>query len=64
MHASEMYARGLLEMLGLLIEGESLKIDRDNEAVNNALLTYEGQLVDKAGGEQPLDSVTVDSQGD
>jgi len=63
MHASKMYAHGLLEMLGLLIEDESLKIDRDNEVVNRTLLTYEGQLVDKAVGEQPSDSVTIDSRG-
>jgi len=47
-HASEMYAHNLLEMLDVLVEDDTLKIDRDDEVINGTLLTYEGELVDKA----------------
>ncbi len=50
-HASEMYAHNLLKLLELLVEDESVKIDRDHEVVNGTLLTYEGELVHEATAE-------------
>jgi len=46
--ASEMYAHNLLSLLELLVEGENLKIDREDEVVDGTLLTYEGELVHEA----------------
>jgi len=50
-HASEMYARNLLNLLELLVEDESINIDRDDEVVNGTLLTYAGELVHGATAE-------------
>jgi len=47
-HASEMYASSLLKMLDLLLEGENVEIDRNDEVVDGTLLTYEGKLVHTA----------------
>ena len=47
-HASEMYAHNLLSLLELLVEDETVKIDREDEVVNGTLLTYEGELVHEA----------------
>lgn len=46
-HASEMYAHNLLNMLELVVEDESVKIDRKDEVVAGTLLTYQGELVHK-----------------
>ena len=43
-----MYAHNLLKLLELLVEDESVKIDREDEVVNGTLLTYEGELVHEA----------------
>jgi len=50
-HASEMYARNLLNLLELLVEDEEVKIDREDEVVNGTLLTYAGELVHQATAE-------------
>lgn len=50
-HASEMFARNLLNLLDLLVEDDNLKIDRQDEVVDGTLLTYEGELVHKATAE-------------
>ena len=50
-HASEMYAHSLLKLLELLVEGETVKIDREDEIVDGTLLTYEGELVHGATAE-------------
>lgn len=50
-HASEMYARNLLNLLDLLVEDETIKIDREDDVVDGTLLTYEGELVHKATAE-------------
>lgn len=57
-HASEMYARNLINLLDLLIkedeEGKEgkVEIDREDEVVNGTLLTYQGEVVHKATAEQ------------
>ncbi len=57
-HASEMYARNLLNLLELLVEEESVKIDREDEVVDGTLLTYAGELVHKATAELLAGSVS------
>ena len=59
-HASEMYAYNLLEMLDMLVEDDSLKIDLDDEVINGTLLTYEGELIHKA----TVSSVSPDTAND
>jgi NAD(P) transhydrogenase subunit alpha len=46
-HASEMYARNLMNLLELVVEGEAetLNIDREDEVVDGCLLTHGGELV-------------------
>lgn len=57
-HASEMYARNLVNLLDLLIKEDpegnegQLEIDREDEVVNGTLLTYQGEVVHKATAEQ------------
>lgn len=51
LHASEMYARNLLDLLKLLVEDDTVKIDREDEVVNGTLLTHEGALVHTATAE-------------
>ncbi len=47
-HANEMYAHNLLKLLELLVDDETVKIDREDEVVNGTLLTHEGELVHEA----------------
>lgn len=46
-HASEMYARNLMNLLELVVEGEgeTLNINREDEVVDGCLLTHGGELV-------------------
>jgi hypothetical protein len=46
-----MYAHSLLKLLELLVEGETVKIDREDEIVNGTLLTYAGELAHGATAE-------------
>jgi NAD(P) transhydrogenase subunit alpha len=62
-HASEMYAHNLLNLLELLVEGETVTIDREDEVVEGALLTYEGELVHKATAELLSLNTAIDSRG-
>jgi NAD(P) transhydrogenase subunit alpha len=62
-HASEMYAHNLLSLLELLVEGENLKIDREDEVVKGTLLTYEGELVHEATAELLSLNKANDSRG-
>ena len=62
-HASEMYAHNLLSLLELLVEGENLKIDREDEVVEGTLLTYEGELVHEATAELLSLNTANDSRG-
>ena len=44
-HASEMYARNLLNLLDLMISEDGLVIDREDEVIAGCLLTHEGSVV-------------------
>ncbi len=44
-HASEMFAKNLLNLLELMVEEDQLKINREDEVVAGCLLTHEGRLV-------------------
>ena len=44
-HASEMYARNLLNLLDLMVSDEGLDIDREDEVIAGTLLTSGGQVV-------------------
>ncbi len=44
-HASEMYARNLLNLLDLLLGEDGLSIDREDEVIAGCLLTHEGRIV-------------------
>ncbi|MCY4358040.1 MAG: Re/Si-specific NAD(P)(+) transhydrogenase subunit alpha [Gammaproteobacteria bacterium] len=43
-HASELYAKNLLNFLGLLLKDEQLIIDLDDEIINGSLITHQGIL--------------------
>jgi len=45
LHASEMYARNLVNLLDLLVREETLDIDLEDEVVAGTLLTHKGELV-------------------
>ena len=62
-HASEMYAHNLLSLLELLVEDENVTIDREDEVVEGALLTYEGELVHEATAELLSLNTANDSRG-
>jgi NAD(P) transhydrogenase subunit alpha len=59
-HASEMYAQNLCKMLELVVENEKVKIDREDEVVGGALLTYRGELVLNSRGGSPAHSTKGD----
>ena len=44
-HASEMYSRNIMNLLGLMIEDGDIKLDREDEVVEGCLLTHGGELV-------------------
>jgi len=44
-HASEMYARNLLNLLDLILGEDEVNIDREDEVIAGCLLTHEGQVV-------------------
>ena len=44
-HASEMFAKNLLNLLELVVEEDQLKINREDEVVDGCLLTHQGALV-------------------
>lgn len=44
-HASEMYARNLINLLDLMISEETLKIDMEDEVIAGSMLTHQGKLV-------------------
>ena len=63
-HASEMYARNLLNLLDLLVEDDSLNINREDEVVDGTLLTYDGEVVHKATAALLSSSTQTKTQGD
>jgi NAD(P) transhydrogenase subunit alpha len=44
-HASEMYAKNLMNLLETMVEDDQVIINREDEVVNGCLLTSEGKLV-------------------
>jgi H+-translocating NAD(P) transhydrogenase subunit alpha len=44
-HASELYARNIQALLGLMIEDGALKLDFDDEVIAGACITRDGQIV-------------------
>lgn len=44
-HASEMYARNLVNLLDLIIDEDTLKIDMEDEVIAGTMLTHQGKLV-------------------
>lgn len=61
-HASEMYARNLLNLLELLVEDEKVIIDREDEVVEGTLLTFEGELVHEAPAKLNTESPANETQ--
>lgn len=51
-HASEMYARNLLNLLDLMLTDEGLTIDREDDVIAGCLLTFEGNVVHERTAEQ------------
>ena len=47
-HASEMYAKNLLNLLDLMLRDDQVEIDREDEVVSGCLLTHGGELVHEA----------------
>jgi NAD(P) transhydrogenase subunit alpha len=47
-HASQLYARNVGALLGLLIKDGALALDREDEIVKGALITYQGEVVHPA----------------
>jgi len=47
-HASEMYAKNLLNLLTLMIEEGELKIDFDDDVIKGCLLTHDGNITHPA----------------
>jgi NAD(P) transhydrogenase subunit alpha len=47
LHASQMYARNVTNLLGLVIAGGELKVDFDDEIVADACITHEGRVVSR-----------------
>lgn len=60
-HASEMYSHNLLGLLELVVEDDTVKINREDEVVDGTLLTFEGELVHKATADL-LSGSTPDEQ--
>jgi len=63
-HASEMYARNLVNLLELLVSDDQLNIDRDDEIVDGTLLTHEGEVVHEATAELLASGNQTKTQGD
>jgi len=63
-HASEMYSHNLLGLLELVVEDETVKINREDEVVAGTLLTFEGELVHKATADLLSGSTPDESQED
>jgi NAD(P) transhydrogenase subunit alpha len=48
LHASEMFAKNLINLLDLLLQEGALRIDREDEVIAGCLLTHAGELVHAA----------------
>jgi len=47
-HASQLYSRNVGALLGLLVKDGALALDREDEIVKGALITYQGEVVHAA----------------
>ena len=47
-HASQLYARNVGALLGLLLKDGALALDLDDEIVKGALITHQGEVVHPA----------------
>jgi NAD(P) transhydrogenase subunit alpha len=47
LHASQMYARNITNLLGLIIAEGELRLDFDDEIVADACITHDGKIVSK-----------------
>lgn len=46
-HASELYARNLLALVGLMVKEGTLTLDWEDEILAGAVLTHEGQITNE-----------------
>jgi proton-translocating NAD(P)+ transhydrogenase subunit alpha len=53
LHASQMYARNVTNLLGLIVAGGELKLDFEDEIVADACITHEGRVVSRLLQEAP-----------
>lgn len=47
-HASELYAKNLLNMLGLIIRDDAVHIDLEDQIIKDSLVTHAGQIMNSA----------------
>lgn len=47
-HASELYAKNLLNMLGLIIKDSAIHIDLEDQIIKESLITHAGEIVNAA----------------
>jgi len=47
-HASELYSRNLLALIGLMVKDGELSIDWDDEILAGAVLTHDGDIKNEA----------------
>jgi len=59
-HASEMYARNLVNLLDLMIEEDTLNIDLEDEVIAGTMLTHQGKVVHTPTAQM----LGIESQGD
>ena len=48
LHASQLYARNILNLLGLLIKDGSLNLDFEDDIIRDSCLTHDGKILHKA----------------
>jgi H+-translocating NAD(P) transhydrogenase subunit alpha len=53
LHASQMYARNLTNLLGLIVADGELRLDFDDEIVADACITHDGRIVSRLLQEAP-----------
>jgi NAD(P) transhydrogenase subunit alpha len=46
-HASQLYARNIEALLGLMIDGGKLKLDFEDEIIAGACITRDGEIVNE-----------------
>jgi H+-translocating NAD(P) transhydrogenase subunit alpha len=51
-HASELYAKNLFNLLGLIIKEDSIQIDLDDQILKGSLITHAGVIINSAVQEQ------------